>query len=328
MSRLSTGDEGFLLWTGGSPVDGPTHAAVAPCIVRPMTSPFLGSASVLSRQRLRGSAYLRLSRDLYVVRGDGTPLDVQTQVDGALLVFPDAVVCRQTAAALLNLPVEHDGLIHLDRGRGAARSERADIKVHRLGIPDDQCFESNGRRLATGPRLVADLSAVLTLEQLVALGDQVLRRWSAAELSDSVARHGSRRGAALLRQAVPLMDGGSESPAETRCRLRLHAAGFTGLKHGVIVKDADGGWLGQPDLADEVAKLALQYEGADHFEKGVERRRKDVDRDEVVRAHDWEVVAATAIDDRKPDRLIARVTRAYLRQAQLLGPQVLPSHLR
>ena len=111
-------------------------------------------------------------------------------------------------------------------------------------------------------------------------------------------------------------------------RLRLHGAGFRALKHGVIVKDADGGWLGQPDLADEVAKVAVQYEGADHFRKGVERRRHDLDRDEVVRAVDWEVVAATAIDDRQPDRLIQRLTRAYVRQARLLGPQVLPDHLR
>ena len=302
------------------------RASPSPCNLRRMTAPFLGSASVLTRQRLRSSTYQQLSRDLYVIRG-GKP-DLPTLVDAALLVFPDATVCQQTGAALLNLPVDHDGLIHLDRGPGAARSERAGIKVHRLGIPDDQCFESNGRRLATGPRLVADLSATLELEGLVALGDQVLRRWSGQELDEAVVRHGSRRGAVLLRRAVPLLDKRSDSAAESRARLRLHAAGFTGLKHGVIVKDADGGWLGQPDLGDEVAKVAFQYEGADHFLQGLERRRHDLDRDEVVRAFDWEVVAATAIDDREPHRLVERMTRAYLRQARLLGPRVLPDHLR
>jgi hypothetical protein len=55
---------------------------------------------------------------------------------------------------------------------------------------------------------------------------------------------------------------------------------------------------------------------------------KDVGRDEVMRAEDWQIVASTAEDDQHPERLIAKVTAAYLRQARLLGPQVLPPFLR
>jgi hypothetical protein len=291
-----------------------------------MTAPFLGSSSDVSPKRLRGPSYTRLSRDLYVI-GDAA-LDLRTRIDAALLLFPEAVVCLETGAALLGLPVDDDEIVHLDGGKRAVQTERSGIQLHRLGIPAERRFEAKGISVADGPRLVADLSARLTLEGLVALGDQVLRRWPAEDLSAAVRAHGSRRGAVLLRQAVPLMDKGADAPTETRMRLRMHAAGFTALRHGVVVKDVDGGWLGQPDLADEVAKIALQYEGVEHFAKGVEQRRHDLDRDEVVKAVGWEVVAATALDDRRPQRLVERLTRAYFRQAQLLGPHVLPPHLR
>ena len=131
-----------------------------------------------------------------------------------------------------------------------------------------------------------------------------------------------------MRYAATLLDPGSDSPAETRARLRLHAAGFTALQHKVVVRDIGGGWLGEPDLADPLAKVALQHEGAIHFEKGERQRRKDIDRDEVVREEDWQVVSSTALDDAEPDRLIRKVTSAYQRAAKLWGPGVLPLHLR
>jgi hypothetical protein len=127
---------------------------------------------------------------------------------------------------------------------------------------------------------------------------------------------------------VPLLDKGADSPAETRARLRLHAAGFVALRHKVVVRDAAGGWLGEPDLADEVARVAVQHEGAIHFEKGARQRMSDVARDEVVRQEDWQVVASTAKDDARPELLVAKVTSAYRRAAKLWGRHVLPLHLR
>ena len=289
-------------------------------------APFRGSTSGLTPQRLRSKAYTRVSRDVYVLRD--RELDLRTRVEAARTVFPDAVVCLGTAAQLLRLPVDDDGIVHLDRGPRAARSERAGVKVHRLGIPPSRIHGLDGIPVADGPRVLADLSASRDLEGLVALGDQVLRRWKQSDIDAAVEDHGSRRGAVLLRQAVPLLDAGADSPPESRARLRCHAAGFTGLRHGVIVRDRHGGWLGQPDLGDPIAKVSVQHEGAVHFEKGAQQRRKDVDRDEVVRQEDWEVVISTAVDDARPHRLLEKVTRAYLRQARLLGPGVLPRHLR
>ena len=291
-----------------------------------MTEPFRGSASEISNKRLRGPGYARVTRDVYVLQQKD--VDVRTRAAGGIVLFPEAVVCLWTAAVLLKLPVDDDGIIHLDRGKTAPRTQRSGFKTHRLGIPDTRVHDLDGMKVADGPRCFADLSRWLDLEQLVALGDVVARRWEAEEIAVAVADHGRRPGAALLRQAVPLLDRRSGSPAESRARLRLHAAGFTSMVHGTVIRDAAGGWLGEADLGDPLAKVAFQHEGEIHFLKGVRQRRQDIDRDDLARAEDWEVFTTTAIDDARPDKLIAKATAAYLRAAARRGADVLPPHLR
>jgi hypothetical protein len=70
-------------------------------------SPFLGSTSGLSRQRLRARSYDRLSRDVYVLRD--SQLDLRARTEGVILVLADAVPCLFTAALLQRLPVDDDG---------------------------------------------------------------------------------------------------------------------------------------------------------------------------------------------------------------------------
>jgi hypothetical protein len=291
-----------------------------------MTSPFRGSESEHTRQQLRAKRFRRLSRDLYVLRD--RDLDLRTRVRAAQLVFPETPACLFTAGARLHLPVDDDGLIHLARTRLAARSERADVKVHRFTVLDDEVHDLDGIPVTHGPRTLADLAPRLGLEDLVAVGDVVARRWSVEEVAEQVQRSRRRPGLARLTRAASLLDPRADSPAETRGRLRLHAAGFAALRHKVVVRDEHGGWLAEPDLADPVARVAWQHEGEVHFLQGEQRRKKDIDRDEVVRAEGWQVVSSTSIDDREPARLVQKMTSAYLRAAVLWGRDVLPGHLR
>ena len=288
--------------------------------------PFRGSSSDHSRQKLRSPRFRRLARDVYVMADRA--VDLRDRVQAARLVVEDGVPCLATAALLQRLPADDGGVVHLARGRRGIVSTRPGIEVHRLVVADDEVMDVDGVLVTDGPRTLADLSAHLDLEDLVALGDVVVRRWGQAAVERALHRAAGRPGVARLRQAVALLDPGSDSPAETRQRLRLHAAGFTRMRHGVTIGDRDGNWLVTPDLGDEAAKIALQHEGAVHFQKGERQRRKDLDRDEVARQHDWEVVVTTSRDDAQPVRMLERVTAAYLRQARLLGVGVLPPHLR
>jgi hypothetical protein len=100
------------------------------------------------------------------------------------------------------------------------------------------------------------------------------------------------------------------------------------LVHGVVIRDQAGGWLSEPDLADEVAMVAVQHDGLVHLVGSVEQRRTDLHRDELSRQAGWQVVVSTALDDRQPRLLIAKVAAAYHRAALLLGPHVLPPRRR
>ncbi|MFP5219175.1 MAG: hypothetical protein ACLGIG_05475 [Actinomycetes bacterium] len=291
-----------------------------------MGDPFRGSASEHSRQKLRGKGYRRISRDLYVLEPAEPTL--RDRVVAYRLVFPDGVPCLATAALLLKLPVDDDGVVHLARGRRAARSERPGLKVHRTPVEKDEEHDLDGLPVADGPRTFVDLAAILSFEDLVAVGDVVQRRWSADALAAAVERRPRRPGLALARRALPLLDGRADSAAESRARVRLHAAGFTALQHGVVVRDAGGGWLAEPDLADEAARVAVQHDGAVHFTSDRRRREQDVQRDELTRQQDWQVAVSTARDDRHPHLLVAKVTDAYRRAARLWGDRVLPQHLR
>lgn len=291
-----------------------------------VSAPFLGSSSGRTPQQLRAKKYVRLSRDLYLL-APAEP-DLRTRVVAARLVLPESVPCLWTAGLLLRLPVHDDGLVHLARERGAPRSRRDAVQVHRMPVDEDERHDLDGLPATDGPRTFVDLSRYLDLEALVAVGDVVVRRWGRDAVEAAVARRKKRKGLVLARTAVPLLDPGSDSPAETRHRLRLHAAGFTALRHGVVITDGAGGWLAAPDLADDVAKVAVQHDGAVHLTSDRRGREQDVQRDESSRQEDWQVVVATSRDDRHPHLLVAKVTDAYRRAARSWGPHVLPPHLR
>ena len=142
-----------------------------------MTSPFRGSTSGLSRQRLRGKGYSRLSRDLYLLHPVAP--DLRVRAEAVRLVLPDAVPCLFTAALLQNLPVDDDGQLHVARARRASRSERPSVKVHRTPVEADEQLDLDGLPVADGPRTFVDLAPHLRLERLVAVGDVVLRRYDA-----------------------------------------------------------------------------------------------------------------------------------------------------
>ena len=277
-------------------------------------SPFLGSASSLSRQRLRARRFRRETRDVYVL-SDRVPT-LRLRVGALQTALPDAVASHTTAAVLAGLPVPRDSRVHLTRPRGSGVSERPGVLTHRRHLRPSEVVTEDGVR-RTGPaRTWVDLAARLPLVELVVLGDAVSRLVGTHALDDAVGRATGRRGVVRARLALGRVDPGADSAAETRARLVLHDAGFTALRHQVELRDEHGGWLSRPDLADTAARVAVQYDGLVHLEGGPEQWRADIDRDERTRAAGWEVVVLTAVDLRRPGMLVAKVAAAYLRAAR------------
>lgn len=279
----------------------------------PTTGVFLGSRTRVTRQQLRARRYQQLHRDVYLAGADAP--DLETSCKGLLLAVPDAHLSHVTAGLWWKLPVDEDGTLHITRAPEAGVCRRDGVRTHRAVLhPDDvdTCREQPVTSLA---RTFVDLAAARTLEELVAVGDVVLRRVGAQPLQQAVARAGRRKGVVLARAALPLLDAGSASPGETRCRLLLHGAGFSGLQHAVAINDPSGNWVAEADLGDPEARVAVQYDGLVHFDGGASQWAADLARDELARAAGWEVVVLTARDLRHPHLAIAKVRAAYARAA-------------
>lgn len=301
------------------------HSAVA-AQSRRMTSarpdddaPFAGSRSGLTRQQLRGHRYTRLTRDVYRLTTSGDA-DLAGRCRALLVAVPDAAVSHDTAAALHRLPAGSVPLVHLTRPAGRAPVRRPDVVPHVRQLPDDDVVLREGVRVTTPVRTFLDLSATLRLAETVELADAVARRVGIDALRDGVSAAPRRRGLARARAAVRLADPGAESPGESRARLLLHEAGMLGLRHGVVVRDQDGGWLAAPDLADPAARVAVQYDGLVHLDRGARRWQADVDRDELTRAAGWQLVVLTGRDLRQPHLAVHKVRAAYERAVGVAPP--------
>lgn len=277
----------------------------------PRDRPFRGSTSSATRQQLRARRFRRVQRDVYLLQ----PADVTFEVacDAALLSVPGAVLSHLTAARLWRLPVPDDGLVHVVRPPGTGRSRLPQLQTHRAALSPEDLDVCRGRPVTSLPRTFVDLATLLPYEDLVAVGDVVARRTSPAALLAQTARAAGRRGVASARRAAAVADPGAASPGETRCRLLLHGAGFRELQHAVPLLDEAGQWLGEADLGDPAARVAVQYDGLVHFGPDVRQRLADVARDENARAAGWQVVVVTSHDLRQPHRAVAKVAAAYER---------------
>jgi hypothetical protein len=116
---------------------------------------------------------------------------------------------------------------------------------------------------------------------------------------------GSRR----LREALILAEPLSESPMETRARLVLGDAGAPPLTPQYEVRDSDGSLLGRVDLAYPELRIAIEYEGDHHRQRG--QFQRDIARLNRLQEAGWMILRFTADDVlRHPDRLVRQVATA------------------
>lgn len=221
-----------------------------------------------------------------------------------------------------------DARIHLATFAGT-RHGTALVRWSRSGAEQFQMRSRPAVRLTSRVRTLLDLAGLLDEDDLVAIGDHLVRRPRAVfegrdepfmtveELRDEAAAfHG--RGARTLRSAVAKVRVGSDSPAETRLRLALMAAGLPEPQANVRASaSVPGGGqaidLGEPDLHWPVWRVALEHEGPSHL--GPEQLRKDIARGERRSRAGWIEVRTTSEDlERGCRRAVARVRDALQRQ--------------
>ena len=152
----------------------------------------------------------------------------------------------------------------------------------------------------------AMLGAELSLPDLVALGDAVIRRpripgtrrlerppYATCDDLAAIVERVQRRGNAALRQVLPLLATGSASAPESHLRLLLMEWGVPEPALDYDVYDGAGRFLGASEFAFPQYRLALEYEGAHHRVR-TRQWNRDIDKYHAYEAAGWGVIRVTA----------------------------------
>ncbi|HSV39896.1 MAG TPA: DUF559 domain-containing protein [Nocardioidaceae bacterium] len=274
---------------------------------RPFTRPDALAAGFTPKQ-LRGSKFRRIFHGVYVdAKVPDHPL---IRAKGALLVHPSsAMVSHHTAALVYELPLRRDVVEHVTVVKPADRSARAGITCH-VG-PTDSARLVDGVRVPSPADLFSQLASVLSLVDLVVVGDAMVRRklTSPEALVEhamaAMGRHRvlARRAAALVRERV-------DSPMETRLRVLLVLAGLPEPEVNLSLRDSQGRELRRLDLSYPLVKLAVEYDGRHHIERK-SQWSQDLERREELDEEGWRILVVTSDGIyRQPERTVLRVWRA------------------
>lgn len=205
----------------------------------------------------------------------------------------DSIIVSTTAARLHGLwlpPVPDD--VHLataapnQAGRRMTRTRRPEVHAHRRQLPESDRAIVGSVAVTSIARTWRDLAPILELPALIAAGDRALQLGvTAAELFDVADRTRRHRGAQRALAALPLLDARSRSRPESHLRVAVSVPDLPEFAVNEPVYRREGGWLAEPDLSLSQARIALEYQGADHADP--RRIRKDMTRAVDLRGDDW-----------------------------------------
>jgi hypothetical protein len=218
----------------------------------------------------------------------------------ALATATDETLISSIAAARVHglwLPPDLPDRIHLasaepeTRSSTMTRSRRRAFAAHRHQLRSEDRVRVRGLAVMSIPRTWLDLARLLPLPDLVAAGDSTLRSGATVDdLEELIKRSRRMRGVRMARAALPLLDARSRSRPESHLRVAISTADLPRFEVNVSVyRDAGRGWLAEPDLSLAEAKIALEYQGADHA--NLRRMRQDISREVDLRREGWEVRA-------------------------------------
>jgi hypothetical protein len=227
----------------------------------------------LSRRQLAGQSWRRVERGVYRwVKLANSPW---LQLNAVARRLPGAVFSGRTAGWLHGLdlpPVEPVEVIVQD----AKFSRRAGVTFQRTKLNPEDVVRLRGLPVTSALRTAVDLGSRRPLVEVVVALDMALhqRIVSLARLRSSSEANRGMKGGGLLRRAIELAEPETQSPMETRLRLLLIMAGLPSPQVQVSIHDADGRFLGRPDLYYPAQRLGLEYDGGTHRESLVNHNRR------------------------------------------------------
>lgn len=239
--------------------------------------PFIGSAAVrsgaLTRRGLQRN-YTALYRDVYIPRD--LAVTARIRAEAAWLATRAPLAGTSAAAVLGTLWLNPDLPAEIIR---ADRHAPPRIVVHSWTLtPGETCMVA-GMDATTPARTAFDLGRLHRADVAVPLVDALLNATGIkpADVLAVAEAHPGARGVARLRALLPMVDGGAESPQESRLRLVLVRAGLPAPQTPIEFRDlrirVDMGWWEW--------RVAVEYDGVQHW---ADRRQRSWDIDRIAPA--------------------------------------------
>ncbi|WP_258073945.1 hypothetical protein [Arthrobacter sp. Y81] len=266
---------------------------------RPFTVVDAARAGV-SHKRLRHRSLHRLGKGIRSA-SPTAELPLSIRVRPFIEVNERCAASHLTAAELLVLPRRQQkgspDMFHVIRPEGEAHLNRPHVIVHRMKLFGDEITIVNGIPVTTPERTWLDMAEMLSVDELVAMGDSCVRVPRAdledrdtplctlADLQRMIDRHKGKRGLRKARDAIKLIRVGSDSPQETLLRLAMIRAGLPEPELNVPIISEDGARHHEPDLSYRKYKIGIEYEGEHHGDEGQVVR--DIARSERYEALGW-----------------------------------------
>ncbi|HEX6955791.1 MAG TPA: hypothetical protein VF156_13025, partial [Agromyces sp.] len=231
--------------------------------------------------------------------------DLHTRCRALLMVCrPDAVVCGPTAAMLHGIPVPHRfgeaSPLHVAVPPEAAAVRRAGVVGRRLRIPPTEVTVVRNVVVTRPSRTWCDLAAHLTVPELVAAADAMVRAGTAdaQRLRAAVEAHPDFRRRRKLETALELADAASESPKESELRAIVVLAGLPRPEANVEIRDRDGRLVARVDLLFREYGEVLEYHG-DHHRTDRQQWRRDRTREAELESLGYHVMEVAEADLRR-----------------------------
>jgi hypothetical protein len=297
---------------------GPTERAVAAVRDSPRVSSrllpgvFIGSHAIaeglISRRQLRERSYRRLVQGVYA--DPSLPMDHRLRCAGVALLLPrGTAVGGHSAAGWYGAPFARpqDPVTVLRPADVLWKGPRG-VRVHQTKLTEADIAVLDDVPVSAPLRTAWDVAALEPLATAVAAWDAMVRTGAVrvAQLTAMADSGAGRWGVARVRRAAALVDPRAESAPESRVRVALVLAGLEPVPQYEVRED--GVLLGRVDLGWPDERVAVEYEGAYHFE-GAQIVRDDARYERLIAAG-WRVIRLSAADLQDLDAVVARVCEA------------------
>ncbi|QRY45857.1 hypothetical protein JVX93_02825 [Mycolicibacterium boenickei] len=274
-----------------------------------MRIPFIGAEAVAAGHLTKGqlrARYRQIYSGIYIPRRHEPSL--RDRIVGAHLAAPKAVITGVAASAMYGAKwVGDDAPIELI----TATRRQPGLLVRRETLHVDEWWTMGGMRVATPERTAFDLARHLprgkAVERLDALSN--VRPFAIEDVMLIVRSHPGVRGLRQLRVALPLVDGGAESPPETRLRLLFVEAGLPRPTTQYVVYVEDGSYIRRIDICWEEFKVGAEYDGEQHL-KNRRQYVLDVVVNRALQRLGWHVLHV--IKEDRAEEILAEARTALL----------------